>query len=239
MLQWVVVLRHADRHDYATPSWATVIEKLGGRPRDPPLSALGHQQADELARGFTVLSDRGHVEIRCSPYLRCIQTACPLARSLGVGVILDDGLAEVRHAAENVAPFDERFAYFPQVERGPRLPDDDGWPVPYLRRMRQFAKDLEARLGSDKGTIVCVSHAASLALVAALLKEELKTTMKFAPAGTFILARDDPAKPFSLIRSGDDNALTLNSTTTRPWNYAPARLDEWELEMGARYPNPC
>lgn len=239
-MQWVLVVRHADRHDYATPSWAKTIEELGGRPRDPPLSRIGHNQAEELAQNLvaTLAARQGPLEVRCSPYLRCIQTACPLARGVGAPVTLDDGLAEVNHAAAHVAPFAERFAYFPEIERGPTLPDDAGWPVPYMHRMRQFARDLEARLGNEERTIVCVSHAASLALVAALLKEELTTTMRFAPAGVFILARDDATQPFTLLRSGDTNALTLNSTTTRPWNYAPGRLDEWEKDMGGRYPNP-
>ena len=47
--QWLVLVRHGDRQDYATPAWRQRIMALGRYPRDPPLSTLGHRQARQPA----------------------------------------------------------------------------------------------------------------------------------------------------------------------------------------------
>jgi hypothetical protein len=54
-------------------------------PRDPPLSALGHQQARETAAFFAALPQpQRPTRILCSPYLRVLQTAAPTADALGL-----------------------------------------------------------------------------------------------------------------------------------------------------------
>ena len=61
---------------------------------DPRLTELGHTQADEAARALTM----ERVErIIVSPYTRALQTAGPVARALGVPVIVD-GMVRERFA---------------------------------------------------------------------------------------------------------------------------------------------
>ena len=77
----VFLVRHGARHDYANPAaWKETCRRLGHEPSDPPLSALGHKQAREVA---AALQGQGIRHILVSPYLRVIQTAQPLAHALG------------------------------------------------------------------------------------------------------------------------------------------------------------
>ena len=78
--QWLVLVRHGDRQDYATPAWRQRIMALGRYPRDPPLSTLGHRQARQLGAAAAATLGRrgGTVRVLTSPYLRCLQTITPL-----------------------------------------------------------------------------------------------------------------------------------------------------------------
>ena len=78
--QWLVLVRHGDRQDYATPAWRQRIMALGRYPRDPPLSTLGHRQARQLGAAAAATLGRrgGAVRVLTSPYLRCLQTITPL-----------------------------------------------------------------------------------------------------------------------------------------------------------------
>jgi broad specificity phosphatase PhoE len=53
---------------------------------DPRLTELGHAQAAEAARR---LADEGITRIIASPYTRALQTALPIARELGVKVLIN------------------------------------------------------------------------------------------------------------------------------------------------------
>ena len=53
---------------------------------DPRLTPLGHQQAEEAARA---LADAGIERIITSPYTRALQTVAPIARALGVPVLIN------------------------------------------------------------------------------------------------------------------------------------------------------
>ena len=114
--QWLVLVRHGDRHDYATPAWKERIQALGRYPRDPPLSTLGHRQARQLgtAAAATLKRRGGTVRVLSSPYLRCLQTITPLCDALDVPLELYPEIAEVLHHPRNVAPYSERFQYFPR-----------------------------------------------------------------------------------------------------------------------------
>lgn len=247
--QCVLVIRHADRHDYAVPSWATVVSRLsGGLPRDPPLSALGHHQALEVSRVVSrlVQTRQGQVTLLCSPYLRCIQTAVPTARRLSVALQIEPLLAEVRHCTTNVPHLAERFLYFPEIDLDASLnrpqPHDheEGWPVDYLHRIRTCAADIEKRLGDHAATLLCFSHEAAVSLVACLCRSELSTDDTFSPAGVYVLARDNPKDAFELVRSGASNSpyVSVNSHTTRSWGFSKMRLAEWaNTNDGARFPD--
>ena len=60
-----------------------------GADRDRPLVERGRAQADRLARA---LGPERPVLVAASPWLRCLETAAPLAKALGLEVQPDDRL---------------------------------------------------------------------------------------------------------------------------------------------------
>ena len=157
-------------------------------------------------------------------------------------------IAEVLHHPRNVAPYAERFQYFPRlVDRADPYTGDDEetWPLGYLERMAatEFSLmellDAELRNGT-RSTVVLTSHAASVALVSRLLGVELTVDSKFAACGAYVLARDAKGDAWRLLRSGESNApyVTENAKiSTYPWGYRPQHLEKWaETHGGQRYP---
>jgi broad specificity phosphatase PhoE len=246
--QWLVLVRHGDRHDYANPTWKDQIQALDRFPRDPPLSTLGHRQARELgaAAAATLKRRGGAVRVLSSPYLRCLQTITPLCDALDIPLELYPEIAEVRHHPRNVAPYAERFQYFPRlVDRAdPHTgADEETWPLGYLERMssteRSLTELIDAELRKGRSTVVLTSHAASVALVSRLLNIELTIDLKLAPAGCYVFARDAKGDAWRLLRSGESNApyVTENAKTTYPWGYRPQYLEKWANKHGGqRYP---
>lgn len=64
--------------------------------RESHLTQIGHAQADALA---AALADRGITRVIASPLARCVDTARPLARLLGVDLETDRDLLEIAHGA--------------------------------------------------------------------------------------------------------------------------------------------
>ena len=173
--------------------------------------------------------------ILVSPYLRAIQTACPSSDVLGVPMRIEDGLSE-SHATDrrHLPSADERFAYFPRVDptydpllvvrptpghacRGTGLPCES-FAGEYCRRMARLATALESTYRGR--TVVLFSHAASVALVAALTGRSMRD-MKFAPCGIYQMERVDDG-PWTLVRGGGCNSghVRENSPTTCPWGFS-------------------
>lgn len=224
--QVVMVTRHGDRHDYAHPQWRETMREVCGRDhpvRDPPLSSLGHEQALAFTRALTN-AGRPCTRVISSPYLRCIQTAVGSARSSGVKLELDPGIAEVWHKPRYVAPLAERYRYFPEIDlQSPRQENErtteEQFPDEYLERIDAYVDRLIHVLdrdNSDRSTTLLVSHAASVAIVARLARVPLDQSLAFAPCGCYVLARDRPDQPFDILRRGDSNQpyVHSNSDTT-------------------------
>ncbi len=86
-MQTIWLARHANRQDFADPNWAATAD----RPHDPGLAPDGHEQAQRLARRMAALDvDR----ILSSPFLRAVETACPVAEATDEPVYLEPGLGE-------------------------------------------------------------------------------------------------------------------------------------------------
>lgn len=84
------VVRHADAGT-----------RVGGADDDVrSLSDRGRRQAEGLA---AQLADRGITRLVASPYLRCVQTLEPLAKSLGLSVETDERLSESTGSAGALA----------------------------------------------------------------------------------------------------------------------------------------
>lgn len=81
----ILLLRHGSAGDSA--AWQ-------GDDHERPLDKRGRKQAKALVRQ---LGSFEPVAVVSSPYLRCLQTVEPLARSLGVPVDVRDELGYARH----------------------------------------------------------------------------------------------------------------------------------------------
>eukprot|EP00977_Amphora_coffeiformis_P027999 scaffold34681_cov154-Amphora_coffeaeformis.AAC.2 len=251
----ILLIRHGDRFDYANPSWLVKAAQHGTLVTDPPLSPLGHKQAQETAEHLvSLLKERSSssssssssevvAKILVSPYLRVLQTACPLSDALNVPLSIETGLSEA-HATPGVLPTTTaRFSYFPQVDPSYEslleVEPTPGFTCPktghpceafagrYVQRMERFARALEE--AHDGETVVCYSHAASTALVAALLKCSMRD-LKFAPCGIFELTRSagKPERPWTLVTNGavNESHVSQNSPTTYPWGFGEKHFQE-------------
>lgn len=214
---------------------------------DPPLSHLGHRQAIEVAVHLQKImpnNEQGQAmqKILVSPYLRAIQTATATSCAFDMPLCIENGLSE-SHATPDILPTPhQRFAYFPMVDPNYNsllnVTSTPGFFCPktgfaceafagrYCKRMESFARCLE-RIHYGK-TIVLFSHAASVALVAALTKCSM-TDLKFAPCGIYHLERVNNG-PWKILQSGNDNTqhVSQNSLTTYPWGFSKKYFEENE-----------
>lgn len=256
-LTTLFLVRHGDRFDYQHPEqWAASAKQHGFEERDPPLSALGHKQARETADAV-VKATGGNVDhILASPYLRVLQTAQPLAHALGVPIKIEEGLAETGHVPGSIPPPSARYPFLPEVAldwdshekivptgRDPRSGRaNEAYPLDYLRRMTRMARHLPERY--DGQTIVCFTHAASVALVAALLRVPVVEAGHFAPCGIFKLTLDQSNGQWAVDMHGGDNSghISENAPSTYPWGFEHSRWpvrEQWEqvtAEAGIELP---
>ncbi len=79
--------RHGHRLDFINTEWFN----LAYHRYDPPLSDLGWQQANTLA---DCLVQKNIQHIFASPFLRCIQTAHPVAQKIDLPIQIEPNLGE-------------------------------------------------------------------------------------------------------------------------------------------------
>lgn len=200
--------------------------------------------------------------ILVSPYLRTIQTAAPTSDIFNIPLSIENGLSE-SHATNHVyiPSSHERFTYFSQIDPN-YIPlvqvvttpghtckvtglECESFPIDYMKRNELLAWQLERKYFGQ--SIILFSHAASLALVAALCHCSLRD-MKFAPCGVYCMERissssssrssnsaneDDCChSPWTLVQSGHTNVehVSENSVTTCPWGYEDEHFNETETE---------
>jgi len=185
----VWILRHARRRDVDDPGWATTAP----RPHDPPLSEAGRAQAAALARS---LADEGIGRLFSSPFLRCIETAAPLAERLGLPIRPEPGLSEwlnrewFAESPELLAP-DERMRLFPRID--PRYT-----PRGRARHGESVARRLVAE---TRGGLALVGHGASvLGALAALLEVDPAEAPELGYAAAALLVRRPGAWTLAELR---------------------------------------
>lgn len=80
------------------------VETEDGSPADPPLSEVGHQQAQRMAKWL----EGEHIDhLYSSPMQRAVQTAAPLAALKGLEPVLRDGVAEYDRQADHYIPVED------------------------------------------------------------------------------------------------------------------------------------
>ncbi len=82
-----MTLVHVIRHGKPAATW-------GGADEDPGLDTIGKAQADAAAEAILALAERP-TRVVSSPLRRCRETAEPLARALGVDLIIDPRVGEI------------------------------------------------------------------------------------------------------------------------------------------------
>ena len=123
MVVTLLLVRHGDRFDYGAgkQAWKERCKRQQLEPSDPPLSALGHAQAREVA---AYLAPLGPTRLLVSPYLRALQTAQPLAHLTSLPLCVDFALAEAHQKPAVVPPLTSRAAFLPEISESyaPMLP---------------------------------------------------------------------------------------------------------------------
>lgn len=80
------------------------IENSDGSPADPPLSDIGHGQAQQMA---TWLQHESIDQLYSSPMARAHQTAEPLSRAQGLNIELREGVVEFDRQSEAYVPVEK------------------------------------------------------------------------------------------------------------------------------------
>jgi len=127
------------------------VENADGQPADPPLSELGHVQAQRMADWL----DGEPIErLYSSPMQRASQTAEPLARRLGLDVQLHPGVAEYDQHATSYVPV-ERLKEV-DYERWLRLMQGET-DVDFEVFSNQVISSLETIIEENRGRTVAVT----------------------------------------------------------------------------------
>ncbi|MGB3239724.1 MAG: histidine phosphatase family protein [Geitlerinemataceae cyanobacterium] len=160
MTQTIWIARHGNRIDFVRPEWFNTAL----RPYDPHLSDDGEIQAGELANR---LKGESIDHIFCSPFLRTVQTANPIAEVLDLPLKLEWGLCEWlnpewMHAMPETLPLEALKERFPRIDSSyrsrvqPQYPETDEicW-----QRTGETARQLVADFSSN---LLLVGHSASV-----------------------------------------------------------------------------
>ena len=203
------------------------------RVEDPPLSDLGRQQAGESGATF----NPGDIDmILCSPFLRCIQTADPIAAMCAVPICVEHGLWEViwGDRGDWMACVEERRMYFPRVH-----PTYQSLHEPSMTE--QFPQDLLSRchstiqllLEANPGKNLClVTHGAGVvAIVAALLGRRIQNVEPASPCGLYKLEEDCDGHWHPLCQNSTAHMSKLGETRAWPLKEKHLQYDIWAQQM--------
>lgn len=199
-LQVFYVLRHGDRQSSADPMW----KKNAPREtrHDTPLSAIGHQQAVDVAQYLVSEQQNGRHNIKhilVSPFLRTIQTSLPLAKALGLPLKLESSVWETGCRRPPPCHRNEGFPIEPDYESS-FIPAVKEKREDFKPRLDMAATHLLRRFPFEEGDAAIVSHADPTAyLVAALCNIDPARTGPVSTCCIFRLERRRNEQYFTLI----------------------------------------
>ncbi|MEN9217179.1 MAG: histidine phosphatase family protein [Gloeomargarita sp. HHBFW_bins_162] len=159
-MRTVWIVRHAHRQDTDNPHWRSEA----AYPDDPDLSPQGHDQAHKLGQFF---EQYPLDHIFCSPFLRAISTAWPVAQRQNLPIKLEAGLGEFL----NIETFptlpklherQEIYQRFPLIDQNyqsrliPPFPEED---LAAIARASRVTAQLVAEFS---GNLLFVGHGVSV-----------------------------------------------------------------------------
>ncbi|KIM48162.1 hypothetical protein M413DRAFT_439882 [Hebeloma cylindrosporum] len=252
-MEKIFIARHGFRLNWVSTAWKSPT----GLPRDPPLTAYGETQAEELCQYFLSFpEDERPTAIFSSPYYRCLQTSHPLAKALGIPIYVEHGIAEwyspvVPGTGLHPRPGSTSSlqAFFPQVDPSWETlfyPSRKGETVAELHSridtfISAFGPALTRRLPAERTRrVLMVSHAATTIALVRSLTGEREMHMKVGCCSLTELERREDLekdrledvigvwKPIMLV-SGDH----LKGGSSREWGF-----EDIEVEKGRVVEDP-
>ncbi|HUS84519.1 MAG TPA: histidine phosphatase family protein [Anaerolineales bacterium] len=169
--------------------------KLAGRMPNVHLSAEGHRQAEALVQ---ILPSLKIDAIYASPLERAIETAEPLARAMGLEIIIREGLLEIGYGSWQGQSLKalRRRKLWPILQNSPslaRFPEGESFPEAQARVVAEL-EALRALHRGRKGNIACVFHSDPIKLAIAHylgLPLDLFQRITISPASISVLAVSD------------------------------------------------
>lgn len=200
----ILLIRHA----------LPVRRELSEGRADPVLSEAGHRQAEHLAEYLS--SEKLHA-VYASPLRRAQQTAEPLARSQGLEILTEDGVAEYDRDSNEYVPVEELKASNDPRWQAMLAGEWSNPDVPkhiWEQNVVDTVERVVAAHGGQKIAIVC--HGGVLSAYLGWVLKVPDTQNMFYPNYTSI-------HRVAAARSGERSILTINET---------AHLRGTELHIG-------
>ncbi|MGV0035128.1 MAG: histidine phosphatase family protein [Candidatus Azotimanducaceae bacterium WSBS_2022_MAG_OTU7] len=177
------------------------VETEDGTPADPPLSEVGHEQAQRMANW---LEDQHIDHLYSSPMQRAVQTAAPLAALKGLKPELREGVAEYDRNADHYIPVEDLKKH--DYDRWLRLMRGEIEDINFPKFCANVIGTLNEIVDSHRGKTVAVTCHGGVVNVWTAHVMGLEPKMFFNPNYTSI-------SRYMGASSGERSIITLNEHT--------------------------
>ncbi|KAI5479846.1 hypothetical protein MNV49_002404 [Pseudohyphozyma bogoriensis] len=244
MIETVLLARHGFRLSWETQVWSTPT----GTPRDPPLSAHGHDQAKELAAW---LVNEGKPQLIISSPL----TATPASEQLDLPILVEHGVGEwylpVRRGLHPRShPAATLKTWFPTIDPSAHdslvYPTQKGESIVQIHdRAEDIIRRLVAKLDKVEGlrTVVIYTHAATnIAMGRALVGDrEREIRSATCSVGKYVRvqgkeAESDGLGEWEMVSNGDCSFLKNGEERHWDFSYVEEYEEDGVLEDGTDAP---
>jgi broad specificity phosphatase PhoE len=187
-IQKVWLVRHGLREDHQKFG---VAESRRIHIDDPQLSEYGKKQAKELAEHFV---NKKVEHIFCSPFLRCLQTAEPVATRLNLPLNIEYGIresfTEFNREPKIMTP-EEMCIRFPKIDKTYASRVNPTFPETLDEMFARVELTIKNLMNEFKGNLLFVGHEwSTIAGTRGLLnKTDDELPLACPPAGVFELQR--------------------------------------------------
>lgn len=174
----VCIVRHGHRFDFAYPQWFNTAL----RRYDPPLSALGKIQAQQLG---LELKNESIEHIIVSPFLRTIQTGHIIAEILNLSIKLEEGLGEWHNPdwmteKPLIHPPEELRLFYPLIDWQYRSNLSPIYPETEEIALERIKKITTILTKQFKGNLLLIGHSITVTgVVQTLLNSPIENPINF------------------------------------------------------------